>query len=116
MNFNKLSEMSERASRADKSAVCAIHDSVGKCDFRRYVLTFLSTKGRRYSTTRGKNTPIFAFPNRVINRPLRVTDPLVHRHNLTPTILIKGSEETRMERVTQLLMAQPEQAREQLVR
>src|SRR6266496_4703998 len=51
-----------------------------------------------------------------INRPLRVRDPLVHRHNLTPTILIKGSEETRMERVTQLLMAQPKQAREQLVR
>ena len=33
-----------------------------------------------------------------------------------PSILIKGSEETRMERVTELLMAQPEQAREQLVR
>ncbi|HEY6284248.1 MAG TPA: alanine racemase [Ktedonobacteraceae bacterium] len=41
-----------------------------------------------------------------INRPLRVA----------PTVLIKGSEETRMERVTELLMAQPEQAREQLVR
>ena len=33
-----------------------------------------------------------------------------------PSILIKGSEETRMERVTELLLAQPEQAREQLVR
>jgi alanine racemase len=33
-----------------------------------------------------------------------------------PSILIKGSEETRMERVTELLMAQPERAREQLVR
>jgi alanine racemase len=33
-----------------------------------------------------------------------------------PSILIKGSEETRMERVTELLMAQPEHAREQLVR
>src|SRR6266480_2377553 len=33
-----------------------------------------------------------------------------------PSILVKGSEETRMERVTELLMAQPEQAREQLVR
>jgi Alr-MurF fusion protein len=32
------------------------------------------------------------------------------------SILIKGSEETRMERVTELLMAQPERAREQLVR
>jgi Alr-MurF fusion protein len=31
-------------------------------------------------------------------------------------ILIKGSEETRMERVTERLMAQPEKAREQLVR
>jgi len=41
-----------------------------------------------------------------INRPLLVA----------PTVLIKGSEETRMERVTELLMAQPEQAREQLVR
>ena len=38
--------------------------------------------------------------------------PPLHR----PSILIKGSEETRMERVTELLMAQPEQAREQLVR
>jgi alanine racemase len=33
-----------------------------------------------------------------------------------PSILIKGSEETRMERVTELLLAQTEQAREQLVR
>ena len=33
-----------------------------------------------------------------------------------PTILVKGSEEARMERVTERLMAQPEQAREQLVR
>ena len=41
-----------------------------------------------------------------INRPLRVAS----------TVLIKGSEETRMERVTELLMTQPEQAREQLVR
>jgi alanine racemase len=32
------------------------------------------------------------------------------------TVLIKGSEETRMERVTEMLMAQPEQAPEQLVR
>jgi alanine racemase len=35
---------------------------------------------------------------------------------MVPTILIKGSEETRMEHVTELLMAQPQQAREQLVR
>jgi Alr-MurF fusion protein len=41
-----------------------------------------------------------------INRPLRVA----------PIVLVKGSEETRMERVTELLMAQPGQAREQLVR
>ncbi len=40
----------------------------------------------------------------------------VKKHNLASTVLIKGSEETRMERVTELLMAQPEQAREQLVR
>ena len=33
-----------------------------------------------------------------------------------PTVLLKGSEETRMERVTELLMAHPEQAREDLVR
>ncbi|HEX9134830.1 MAG TPA: alanine racemase, partial [Ktedonobacteraceae bacterium] len=51
-----------------------------------------------------------------INRPLRETDDFIHLHNLAPTVLIKGSEETRMERVTELLMAQPEQAREQLVR
>lgn len=36
--------------------------------------------------------------------------------NLAPTALIKGSEEMRMERVTEMLMAQPELAREQLVR
>ena len=36
----------------------------------------------------------------------------IHR----PSIFIKGSEETRMERVTELLMARPERAREQLVR
>lgn len=33
-----------------------------------------------------------------------------------PSILIKGSEETRMERVTERLMAYPERAREELVR
>jgi len=36
--------------------------------------------------------------------------------NQAPTVLLKGSEEMRMERVTELLMAQPEQAHEQLVR
>ncbi len=36
--------------------------------------------------------------------------------NRASTILLKGSEEMRMERVTELLMAQPAQAREQLVR
>ena len=51
-----------------------------------------------------------------INRPLRMSNSFVHLHKLAPTVLIKGSEETRMERVTELLMAQPEQAREQLVR
>jgi len=34
----------------------------------------------------------------------------------THTILIKGSQEMRMEKVTELLMAQPQQAQEQLVR
>jgi alanine racemase len=51
-----------------------------------------------------------------INRPLRGTDAFIHPNKLAPAVLIKGSEETRMERVTELLMAQPEQAREQLVR
>jgi Alr-MurF fusion protein len=51
-----------------------------------------------------------------INPPSRLTDYFVRPHNLAPTVLIKGSEETRMERVTELLMAQPEQAREQLIR
>ena len=37
----------------------------------------------------------------------------IHR---APTIYIKGSEETRMERVTERLMAQPEQAHDALVR
>ncbi|HEV2473141.1 MAG TPA: alanine racemase, partial [Chthonomonadales bacterium] len=36
--------------------------------------------------------------------------------NRVPTIVVKGSEEARMERVTERLMAQPEQARERLVR
>ena len=34
----------------------------------------------------------------------------------SPTVLIKGSEETRMERVTEILMAQPWEASEKLVR
>ena len=51
-----------------------------------------------------------------INRPLRVADSGIHLQNLVPTVFVKGSEETRMERVTELLMAQPAQAREQLVR
>ena len=56
-----------------------------------------------------------------INRPLRLSDKsamgAIHRPlRVAPTVLIKGSEETRMERVTELLMTQPEQAREQLVR
>src|SRR6266705_3481659 len=51
-----------------------------------------------------------------INRPLRVADSGIHLQNLVPTVFVKGSEETRMERVTELLMAQPEHAREQLVR
>lgn len=34
----------------------------------------------------------------------------------TCSVLLKGSEETRMERVTEMLMAQPEQAPEELVR
>src|SRR6266581_3342784 len=51
-----------------------------------------------------------------IHRPLRVADSGIHLQNLVPTVFIKGSEETRMERVTELLMAQPEQVREQLVR
>ncbi len=51
-----------------------------------------------------------------IHRPLRVADSGIHLQNLVPTVFIKGSEETRMERITELLMAQPEQAREQLVR
>jgi Alr-MurF fusion protein len=54
-----------------------------------------------------------------IHRPPSMPQPqhaTVNQYNLVPTILIKGSEETRMERVTELLMAQPEQAREQLVR
>ena len=42
--------------------------------------------------------------------------PRENAMNRAPAVLIKGSEETRMERVTELLMAQPEQAREQLVR
>ncbi len=36
--------------------------------------------------------------------------------NHVPTILVKGSEEARMERVTERLMAQPEQAQQRLVR
>jgi alanine racemase len=56
-----------------------------------------------------------------IHRPLRLSDEsamgTIHRPlRVAPTVLIKGSEETRMERVTELLMTQPEQAREQLVR
>src|SRR6266853_2304346 len=56
-----------------------------------------------------------------INRPLRLSDEsalgAINRPlRVASTVLIKGSEETRMERVTELLMTEPEQAREQLVR
>lgn len=43
-------------------------------------------------------------------------EPMNTELHAAHTILIKGSEETRMERVTELLMADPEQAPEQLVR
>src|SRR6266568_756999 len=50
------------------------------------------------------------------HRPLRMKDSGNHLQKFVPTVFIKGSEETRMERVTELLMAEPEHAREQLVR
>ena len=56
--------------------------------------------------------PIYRPSPTTPNIPESSRPPPIYR----PSILIKGSEETRMERVTELLMAQPEQAREQLVR
>ena len=54
-----------------------IHDSVGKCDFRRDVLLFLSTKGGWYAPPGRKKalpewglSPLFEFPNRVIHYAL----------------------------------------------
>jgi Alr-MurF fusion protein len=47
------------------------------------------------------------------SRERRGRQDAIHR---VPTILVKGSEEARMERVTERLMAQPEQARTRLVR
>lgn len=49
----------------------------------------------------------------LLQQPGRAEDSPAHTGHV---ILVKGSEETRMERVTELLMSQPEQAREQLVR
>lgn len=50
----------------------------------------------------------------------RVVQQLLREHASASeqrcTVLLKGSEETRMERVTELLMRQPEQAPEELVR
>ncbi len=50
---------------------------------------------------------------RVVQRLLRLAKP---SQGERCTILLKGSEDTRMERVTELLMAQPEQAPAALVR
>ncbi len=56
------------------------------------------------------SSPMYRPPDQTHNVAERVSP------TYQPSILIKGSEETRMERVTELLLAHPEQAREQLVR
>ncbi len=48
--------------------------------------------------------------------PTTSTTPPTAQQQIKASILIKGSEETRMERVTELLLAHPEQAHEELVR
>lgn len=52
----------------------------------------------------------------ISEQPAPEQDNFFRQHHIRNTILIKGSEETRMERVTGQLMKEPEQARERLVR
>ncbi|HLI07889.1 MAG TPA: alanine racemase [Ktedonobacteraceae bacterium] len=53
---------------------------------------------------------------RITAQPLPEQDDFYRQHHIKDTILIKGSEETRMERVTEQLMEEPGQAPERLVR
>ncbi len=57
-----------------------------------------------------------ALSNQEFPSPESPAQPAVEGQSYASSILIKGSEETRMERVTEMLMVQPEQAPEQLVR
>src|SRR5579885_3231374 len=52
----------------------------------------------------------------ISEQPIAEQENFFRQHHIRNTILIKGSEETRMERVTEQLMKEPEQARERLVR
>ncbi|HXZ03858.1 MAG TPA: alanine racemase [Ktedonobacteraceae bacterium] len=70
-------------------------------------ITFQSSVGANLSCP----PPIYRLSSQIQTVPDNPSFPTYQ-----PSILIKGSEETRMESVTELLMAQPEQAPEQLVR
>jgi len=74
---------------AEKTIITSTHEDAAKAA-RQYVLD----KSALYTLNKGRHVPS------------------IRKY----VILIKGSEETRMERVTELLMVHPEQAREQLVR
>ncbi len=52
----------------------------------------------------------------ISEQPIAEQENFFRQHHIRNTILIKGSEETRMERVTEQLLENPEQARERLVR
>jgi Alr-MurF fusion protein len=52
----------------------------------------------------------------IMEQPVQGQKSFYVEHHIKHTILIKGSEETRMERVTELLMEEPGQAPDQLVR
>ena len=88
-----------------------------------------------YLVTRGERAALIAEaahkaglpPERIIatathEDTARVVQHLLQQQKVQPeehsrsVVLIKGSEQTRMERVTELLLAQPEQAPEELVR
>ncbi len=53
---------------------------------------------------------------RITEQPVSQQDDFYRQHHIKDTILIKGSEETRMERVTEQLMEESDQAPDRLVR
>jgi hypothetical protein len=79
MHIDEISRKWKYPARADQAAVGAINDSVGKGNFAGMRHLFRAKRGVGNPQLRGENalfswylSPLFAFPNRVINRPLLV--------------------------------------------